>query len=75
MIKLIETKNIRKISLIKDNDWLFKMIEREHHLDSNENRYVDITKKFPHSEIKSSIYKWKTIKHKVTEKIKFDKKE
>ena len=75
MIKLIEEEWINKITLFKNKQWHFSNMEREHHIEANESRYVDLVNKFPHSEIESKVYKWKTTKHIVKEKIKLEKEE
>lgn len=69
---LFYDETCKEISLKKGGDWKINMIEWVRNIDKDSSRYVDIKNKYPFSNIEGIVYKWKTLKYKVTEKIKLE---
>lgn len=78
---LFEIKNIilnkifdeeyKKISILRKG-WKFHMIEWEKEINGDEALFVELQKKYPHSDIKAKNYKGKATKYEVKEKIKLN---
>ena len=60
-----------KFSVTKKN-WEIKMLERDVEFAWDNTKFVELQKKYPHSEIKAKNYKGKATKYEVREKIKLN---
>ena len=71
MDKIFDEK-YKEIKLKKKKDWELHLLEAKMEFIWDENKFVELRKKFPNSEIKTQNYKWKTQKYEVIEKTKLD---
>jgi len=69
--KIFDT-DIKEISIKKKLNWELHLLEAKKEFIWDENKFVELRKKFPHSEINTKNYAWKTQKYEVIEKIKLE---
>lgn len=69
IIKSMYDKNVTDFT-VKKKWWNIHMLERDIEINWDQTRFVELQKKYPHSDIKAKNYKGKTTKYEVKEKIK-----
>lgn len=72
IIKNLYDEGIKKFSVSK-KQWKPHMLEWEREIIGDDIRFVDLQKKYPHSDISASVHNKNVNKYTVTEKIKLDK--
>lgn len=72
ILNKIFDKEVKNILIKKKKNWELHSLEAKMYFIWDENRFVELRKKFPNSEINTKNYKWKTQKYEVIEKTKLD---
>jgi len=71
-LSTITNFNYKKVTFIRDKDWFY--LEWILIYSSKNIKMVDLVKKYPYSDIKTVVHKWKITRYEVTEKIKLQNK-
>jgi len=72
---IISNTEYKKITLLKWKDWKINFVEWERHIERKWNKYIDVEKNFPYSDIKTSVHNGKGGTYIVNEKIRLKKED